>query len=255
MAREAGMTFVDRYWEWRRRRALRAQERTRELETVVDALMERRGFSRRPGCQEEQAPPVGEAAAVLAHPDLAPSAKTGETPRAPGRAVPDPCPTRRADREALETSGGRECHAPGRPTILAAIDGTRSSAEVGWHAVRLAESLRAKLFVLSFTNAAPASRMGAHRRLALAELERDSRDMSNKARELAEKSGVECEVRWVLDSHPSRAVVVAVEEVGAYCVVIGSPGASVLDRLLDRAIGGAYEKVLRRAGCPVLSVR
>ena len=45
------------------------------------------------------------------------------------------------------------------------------------------------------------------------------------------------------------------EEVRAYCVVIGSSGASVVDRLLDRALGGVHGKVLRRAGCPVLSVR
>jgi nucleotide-binding universal stress UspA family protein len=233
------MNFVDRYWEWRRRRALgaslRAPERARELALVAEVLVERRGVSRRPG-EREQALPVGEATAAPAHPGGAPSerrakAETHKTARSPGR------------------------DAPGRPTILAAIDGRRSSAEVGWHAVRLAEGLRAKLFVLSFINVAPASRMGVYRSLALAELERDSEDMAKQTKELAEKSGVECEVRRALDPRPSRAIAAAAEEVGAYCVVIGSPGTSVVDRLLDRALGGAHGKVLRRARCPVLSVR
>jgi nucleotide-binding universal stress UspA family protein len=121
--------------------------------------------------------------------------------------------------------------------------------------VRLAEGLGAKLFVLSFISVAPASRTSVYRRLALAELKRDSDDMAKQTKELAEKSGVECEVRRALDPRPSRAIVAAAEGVGAYCVVIGSSGASVVDQLLDRALGGVHEKVIRRARCPVLSVR
>jgi nucleotide-binding universal stress UspA family protein len=233
------MTFVDRYWEWRWRRALKAslrsRERARELALVADVLMERRGISRRPG-DRELALPVGEAAAAPAHPGGAPS-------------------KRRAKAQTHKTALSPDRGAPGRPTILAAIDGTRSSAEVGRHAVRLAEGLRVKLFVLSFINAAPASRMGVYRGLALAELKRDSEDMARQTKELAEKSGVECELRRALDPLPSRAIAAAAEEVGAYCVVIGSPGASVVERWLDRALGGVHEKVLRRARCPVLSVR
>ncbi len=33
------MSVIDRYWEWRRRRALRARERTHALALVVDALI------------------------------------------------------------------------------------------------------------------------------------------------------------------------------------------------------------------------
>ena len=234
------MSFVDRYWEWRRWRALeaslRVSEHARELELVADILMDRRGISRRPG-DREQNPPIGEAAAAPAHPDCVPS-----KPRAKAQTH-------------KKTAPSPECHAPARPTVLAAIDGTRFSARVGPHAVRLAEGLGANLFVLSFISVAPASRTGAYRRLVLAELKRDSEDMVKQTKELAENSGVECEVRRALDPRPSRAVVAAAEEVGAYCVVIGSSGASAVDRLLDRVLGGVHEKVLRRAGCPVLSVR
>ncbi len=232
------MSFVDRYWEWRRRRALEASlrvpEHARELALVADVLMDRRGNSRRPG-EREQGLPVGEAAAP-AHPDGGPSKP-------------------RAKDQTHKTALSPDRDAPARPTILAAIDGTRSSAEVGRHAVRLAEDLGAKLFVLSFISVAPTSRTGVYRRLALAELKRDSEDMVKQTKELAEKSSVECEVRRALDPRPSRAVVAAAEEVGAYCVVIGSSGASAIDRLLDRALGGVHGKVLRQARCPVLSVR
>ncbi len=233
------MSFVDRYWEWRRWRALeaslRASERARELALVADILTARRGISRRPG-DREQVLPVGEAAAAPAHPDGAPS-----------RA--------RAKAQTHKAALSPDRDAPARPTVLAAIDGTRSSAEVGRHAVRLAEGLGANLFVLGFISVAPASRTGAYRRQALAELKRDSEDMVKQTKELAEKRGVECEVWRALDPRPSRAIVAAAEEVGAYCVVIGSSGASRVDRLLDRALGGVHEKVLRRARCPVLSVR
>ena len=233
------MSFVDRYWEWRRRRALgaslRASEHARELALVADILADRHGISRRPGGRE-QALTVGEAAAAPAHPDGVPS-------------------ERRARAQTLEAALPPEHDAPARPTVLAAIDGTRSSAEVGRHAVRLADGIGAKLLVLSFISVAPASRTGIYRRLAVAQLRRDGDYLAKQTKEVAEKSGVECEVRRALDPCPSRAVVAAAEEVGAYCVVIRSSGASVVDRLLDRALGRVHEKVLRRARCPVLSVR
>jgi nucleotide-binding universal stress UspA family protein len=233
------MSFVDRYWEWRRWCALEASlkvsEHARELALVADVLTDRRGISRRPG-DREQGLPVGEAAAAPAHPDSVPSKP-------------------RVKSQTHKTALSPDRDAPARPTVLAAIDGTRSSAEVGRHAVRLAEGLGANLFVLSFISVAPTSRAGVHRRLALAELKRDSDDMVKQTKELAEKSGVECAVRRALDPRPSRAIAAAAEEVSAYCVVIGSSGASVVDRLLDRALGGVHEKVLRRARCPVLSVR
>ena len=233
------MSFVDRYWEWRRRRALWASlwasEHPRDLALVADGLTDHRANTRRPG-DRERTPPVGEAAAAPARPDDVPS-------------------NRRARAQTHKTALPPDRDAPARPTVLAAIDGTKSSAKVGRHAVRLADGLDARLFVLSFISVAPASRAGAHRRLAVAQLRRDSDYLAKQTEELAEKSGVECAVRRALDPCPSRAIVAAAEEVGAYCVVIGSSGASAVDRLLDRALGGVHEKVLRRAGCPVLSVR
>ncbi|MBA3795586.1 MAG: universal stress protein [Rubrobacter sp.] len=206
--------------------------------------MEHRGVTGRPQ-RREQAPPA----------DQSPAASELSGP-APSRATRNGL--RKSRKTPVRWTGGdgqTGANGASYSAVLAAIDGTSSSAEVGWHAVRLAEGLGAKLFVLSFVNARLASRMGVYRSLALAELERDSREAARQTEEMAEKSGVECETRRALDPHPSRAIVDAAEKVRAGCIVIGSPGASVVDRLLDRAVGAVYEKVLREAECPVFSVR
>ncbi len=244
------MTFVDRYWEWRRRRALgaslRSGEHTRELALVAELLMERRGIARR-RADREQVPPVGQV------PAASDRSWHGWSRANRARTFEQECS---GESSAQRTGGNERSIANGSrySTVLAAIDGARPSAEVGVHAVRLAGSLQARLIVLSFINLRPASRMGIYRSLALAEIERDSQDRAWQARKLAERSGVECEVRYARDPHPSRAIVAAAEEVRAGCLVIGSPGASWVDHLLDMAVGGVYGKVLRRAGCPVLSV-
>lgn len=66
------MSFVGRYWEWKRRRALRAylhaQERARELELVTKVVMERRGVTG-PSPDREQAPPSDRSSAVSEDPD------------------------------------------------------------------------------------------------------------------------------------------------------------------------------------------
>lgn len=231
------MSLIDEYGEWRRRRAfeasLRGRELARELALVAEILMERRGVGRRPRERKHES-------------------SVGKSPEAY-----EPSGSPRATRESHRNPRGEssERARSGSPVILAAIDGTIPSAEAGRHAVRLARGLGAKLLVLHFINVEPTRRMGAYRILALAEMEHDSREVAEQTRKMAEESGVECEARRGRGPRPSRAIVAVAEEVGAYCVVIGSPGASWMDRLLDRAIGGAYEKVLREARCPVLSVR
>ncbi len=257
------MTFVDRYWEWRWRRALKAslrsRERAREPALVFEVLMERRGVSRRPGYREQE-PPTGDATVAAARSEhragfgLLPATSRG--PRTFEQDGPDRSPERRT--EAGERIGATS--SSGYATILAAIDGSRSSAEAGWQAVRLAEDLQAELFVLGFSNAnlvarARTHRLMTYRPMVLAVLERDSRSVSRQVEELAAERGVKCRGGFALSRRPSRAIVEAAEEVGADCIVIGSPGTSAVDRLLDRAIGGVYDQVLREAKCPVLSVR
>jgi nucleotide-binding universal stress UspA family protein len=218
------MNFVDRYWEWRRRRALgaslRSGEYVRELALVAELLMERRGVSRRRVAREQVLPICQVPAASDRSGHVGPRA-TRKSPRAYEQECSGEFSVRRTGGDERSIANGSRYS-----TILAAIDGTRPSAEVGVHAVRLADSVRAKLIVLSFINVQPASRMGVYRSLALAEIQRDSQDRAWQARKLAERSGVECEVRYARDPHPSRAIVAAAEEVRAGCLVIGSPGAS-----------------------------
>ena len=246
------MSFVDRYWEWRRRRALgtslRSGNHARELMLVAELLMERRGVSGR-RADREQVLPVDQVPVASDRSGHGWSRATRESPRTFEQEWSGESSVQRTEGDEKSIANGSRYS-----KILVAIDGMGPSAQVGVHAVRLAESLRAKLIVLSFINVRPASRMGVYRGLALAEIERDSRDRAWQARKLAEKSGVECEVRYTRDPHPSRAIVAAAEEVRAGCLVIGSPGASWVDHLLDVAVGGVYGKVLRRARCPVLSV-
>lgn len=240
------MSFVDRYWEWKRRCALRAslrsQERTRELELVAKVIMERRGVNG--PSFEGQAPPVYRSPAAFER-----SARKARQRVLLGKECPGDSPSHQTGgHEQLEANGS------GYSTILVAVDGTSPATEVGAHAVRLAQSLGAKLFALGFVNVRMTSRMGVYRFRALAELERESREAARQTEEIAQKSGVECEVRRALDPHPSRAIVAAAEEVGADCIMIGSPSASVVEHALDRVLGGVYGKVLREAGCPVLSI-
>jgi nucleotide-binding universal stress UspA family protein len=243
------MTFVDRYWEWRRRRAMRAWNRAREQA----ALAERCGvWGRRD--RREQKPQVGESEAASGRCDHGSSWRDREGLQGFGQAGPDRLLVQQTECEARKAPNTPDRDASGYSTILVAIDGSESSVEVGKEAVELARSLRAALVVLSTLNAELAFRAGIYRTLALAELERDGGVIARQTKELADKSGVECEVWSAREGRPSRAIVGVAEEVGAGCIVIGSPGTSAVDRLFARALGGTHDKVLRQARCPVLSV-
>lgn len=231
------MSLVDRYWEWRRRRALGAslkapepRERARELALVADVVTEHRGNGRSPEERE----------------------------RAPGPAQSSPPQKRPRGASPMRRIGVVEQtgeNGTGYSVVLAALDGSRHSRQVGQHAVTLARSLGSRLILLSFINAKLASHMGIYRSLALTDLEAESEAMTSRTRQLAEESSVECEVRYAREPDPSHSILAVAEGIGAYCIVIGAPGPSLVDRALDRAVGGVYGKVLRQADRPVLSIR
>ncbi len=123
------MMFIDRYWEWRRRRALKAEERAHGLALVLEVLMERRGVTRRPEGRE-RASPAGQS-------DKYPLQWTEED----------------------EQTGA---NSPGYSTILVAVDGSEGSRRVGEHAVYLAEKLGARLFILGVVNKHLAFRGGIY---------------------------------------------------------------------------------------------
>jgi nucleotide-binding universal stress UspA family protein len=56
----------------------------------------------------------------------------------------------------------------------------------------------------------------------------------------------------LLEGEPARTIVDLAREAGADLIVLGSHGRTGLDRLL---MGSVAEHVVRKAGCPVLTVK
>lgn len=202
--------LVDRYWEWKRRRALRDMERRYDLAASlerIESLREARSVSAAPFSR----PKGGEAVA--------------------------------------------EDHNYAR--LLIVIDGSDPSLRAGEHAVYLAKSLDAELFVLRVVNKHLAFRSGLYYGRLMAELERKSAAAARDIERMASESGVRYE-GLVGRGQPWQVIVRAAEEVEADCIFMGPPGASVLleTSVVDRALsGGACGRVLRHAHCPVLVVR
>lgn len=122
--------------------------------------------------------------------------------------------------------------ASGFSRLLAVVDDRGDSLEVGERAVRLAKDL------------------GAERSVGVSELERDCAALVKRVERLAEESGVRYGSEVLGSRHPGQTITARAEEVRADCIVVGSPGTSVVDRLL----AGTRREVLRRAGRPVLIV-
>lgn len=135
--------------------------------------------------------------------------------------------------------------------LLVAIDGSGSSLGVGEHAIRLARSLGAELFILAVVKMDWAFRIGIHYRSAARELEWDSEFVARQIEQLANESGSGHECQLIRSCRPGRAITRTAEETRASCIAIGSPGTSVLDRVLA---GGIYKEVIKHAECPLLVV-
>ncbi len=65
------------------------------------------------------------------------------------------------------------------------------------------------------------------------------------------EAGIEVDT-MVRTGHPDREIVAVASEVGADLIVIGSHGRTGIDHAL---LGSVAEKVLRKAACPVLTVK
>ena len=141
--------------------------------------------------------------------------------------------------------------------LLVVTDGSGTSLRVGEHAVYLAKSLGAELFVLRVINKHLAFRSSLYYGRFMAELEQESMTVARDIKRMASESGVRYEglVAW---GQPWQVIVRAAEEVEADCIVMGPLRASALleTSAVDRALtGGACSKVLGHARCPVLVVR
>ncbi len=135
--------LVDRYWGWKRRRALRALERRYDLAAFLERLESLR-----------------DAKSVSALPFSRP--KGGESVA--------------------------EDHNYAR--LLIVTDGSGPSLRAGEHAVYLAKSLDAELFVLRVVNKHLAFRSGLYYGRFMAELERESATAARDIERMASQSGV-----------------------------------------------------------------
>ncbi len=141
--------------------------------------------------------------------------------------------------------------------LLVVTDGSGPSLRVGEHAVYLAKSLDAELFVLRVVNKHLAFRSGLYYGRLMAELELESAAAARDIERMASESSVRHE-GLVARGRPWQVIVRAAEEVEADYIVMGPLRASTLleTSVVDRALtGGACRRVLRYAGCPVLLVR
>ncbi len=134
--------------------------------------------------------------------------------------------------------------------LLVAVDGSEDRW-AGEHAVRLARSLGAGLFVLRIVDTHKAFRARSRYAEVSSELDRETRAVVERIGELATEMGVEYEERSVRSSRPRRVLARVAEEVQPTLVVVGARGTSVMDRVW---IGSACGKILKRVGCPVLVV-
>ena len=144
----------------------------------------------------------------------------------------------------------RTPHSRKRDRLLVAVDGSEDRW-AGEHALRLAESLGAGLFVLRIVDTHKAFRARLHYARILSELDRETRNVVERIGELATEMGVDYEEQSVRSNHPRRELVRVAEELRPALVVVGARGTSAVDRLW---IGNACGGVLKHAGCPVLVV-
>lgn len=138
----------------------------------------------------------------------------------------------------------------GRPTILAATDGSEAALHAGERAVGLAGFLGAKLYVLYVVDEDEAFRAGIHYGEAMRELAAFGRRVTSRISGLAERIGVEHE-EVVTAGDPARTIVAVAEDVGADYVLMGAVGSS---RLGNAIFGSVSEEVLRHADRTVLLV-
>ena len=148
------------------------------------------------------------------------------------------------------TGAATNLRAPEYRRILVGTDGSACSARAASHAIYLAQSLGARLYVLYAVNVERAFHAGIHFGEAVAELEEFGKNAVGAVMVEATEKGVECEEIF-LSGRPHRAIIETSEEIGANLVVLGLTGMTALGRTL---LGIESERVLHHCKRPVLLV-
>ncbi|HTU81831.1 MAG TPA: universal stress protein [Candidatus Acidoferrales bacterium] len=143
---------------------------------------------------------------------------------------------------------------PAFSTLLVALDGSPGSGEAFDVALALAAASHARLELCTVVDAstfagfAPPSRQ-MDQAIAIAELE--GKALLDRSLQRAGERGVACHGETLLGD-PKTEIVEYAKRLEPSAIVIGTHGRSGLRRVL---MGSVAESVLRRAPCPVITVR
>ena len=135
--------------------------------------------------------------------------------------------------------------------IVHATDGSPASWSAAAEAVALAQQTGARLVALFVVNTQEAGRLGALAQPASDAMREQGQGAVGRVVELARQHGVQAQ-GMLVDGHPGQAIVSTASSLHADLIVVGSHGASGLERML---LGSVSEFVVRHAGGPVLVVR
>jgi nucleotide-binding universal stress UspA family protein len=132
--------------------------------------------------------------------------------------------------------------------VIHATDGSAASWSAARYAVALARYTGARLVALFVVNTREARRLAPLEHEALAAMREQGESAVAHVVNLAHQHGVPAQ-GMLVDGVPGQAIVDAAADLGADLIVVGSHGATGLERVL---LGSVSEFVVRHARCPVL---
>lgn len=136
-------------------------------------------------------------------------------------------------------------------TLLAATDASAEARFALLHALRLARTLGAKLYVLYVVDSHAAGSLGVHRQEGIRELAAEGKALIESVVRRAEALGVEAE-GMLAEGRPGEEICRLAEQIQPEIVVVGGKGRSLVAESL---LGDVSRHVLHHARQPVLVVR
>lgn len=144
--------------------------------------------------------------------------------------------------------------------ILIATDGSKFAKAALDHGVELARNLGSAVAIVTVTESWSAFQMASNIQRGAAspieKFEASSKEAAgkilNKAREVAEAAGIECDLIHVSDSFPAAGIIGAAGKESCDLIIMASHGRRGLDRML---LGSQTSEVLEKSKVPVLVIR
>jgi Universal stress protein UspA and related nucleotide-binding proteins len=137
--------------------------------------------------------------------------------------------------------------------ILVGYDGSKAGDKALEYAIGIAKSFNAKLYILHVIEEgkiaiAPDSTMYPS---LIEAMEKQGRDLLNKALENAKNAGVDAETLLEVGTDAAETIINVANRLNVDIIIVGSRGLKGLTRFL---LGSVSEKVVRYANKPVLVV-